>query len=78
MEHGLEYRTWEQLYFFFGRATNARTKIGLKQEKQKNKKAGQQTGLILTTYCVWYPHVVLFLRNEIPLSLLKFPKTHAV
>ena len=45
MEHGLEYRTWEQLYFFFGRATNARTKIGLKQEKQKTKKQDSKQGL---------------------------------
>ena len=32
----------------------------------------------LTTYCVRYPHAVSFLRNEMPYSLLKTPKTHAV
>ena len=37
-----------------------------------------QPGLILTTYCVRYPHAVPFLRNEIPFFLLKPPKTHAV
>ena len=36
------------------------------------------TGLSSTTYCVQYPHVVLFLRYEMPYSLLKTPKTHAV
>ena len=35
-------------------------------------------GLILTTYCVQYPHVVPLLRNRIPYSLLKPPKIHAV
>ena len=35
-------------------------------------------GLILTTYCVRHPHAVPFLRNEMPFSLLKHPKIHAV
>ena len=38
----------------------------------------KKTGLILTTYCVRYPHAVPFLQNEIPFSLLKTLKTHAV
>ena len=37
-----------------------------------------KSGLILTTYCMQYPHAVPFLQNEIPFPLLKTPKTHAV
>ena len=36
------------------------------------------TGLILATYCRRYPYAVAFLWNEMPYSLLKTPKTHAV
>ena len=36
------------------------------------------SGLILTTYSMQYPHTVPFLRNKVPYSLLKPPKTHAV
>ena len=36
------------------------------------------SGLILTTYCVRYPHAVPFLRNKVPFFLLKAPKAHAV
>ena len=32
----------------------------------------------LTTYCVWYPHAVPFLRNKILYSLLKTPKAYVV
>ena len=35
-------------------------------------------GLILATYCVWYLHIVPFLRNKMPYSLLKTPKAHVV
>ena len=35
-----------------------------------------RAGLFLTTYCVWQPHVVSFLRNEISYSLLKTQKTY--
>ena len=34
------------------------------------------TGLISTTYYMQYPHAVPFLRNKMPYSLLKSPKTH--
>ena len=37
-----------------------------------------RAGLFLTTYCVRYPHEVPFLINEMPFSILKTPKTHAV
>ena len=36
------------------------------------------TLLFLTTYCVWYPHTVPFLKNEMPYSLLKTLKTHSI
>ena len=32
----------------------------------------------LTTYCVQYLHTMPHLRNEIPYSLLKTPKAHAL
>ena len=37
-----------------------------------------KAGLILTTYCVRYPHAVPFLRNKMPFSLLKPVKIHTV
>ena len=36
------------------------------------------TRLILTTYCVRYPHAMPSSWNKIPYFLLKTPKTHAV
>ena len=35
---------------------------------------GVLTGLILVTYCMWYPYVVPFWRNQIPYTPLKPPK----
>ena len=35
-------------------------------------------GLILAMYCVRYPYAVPFLRNKMPYSVLKTPKTHIV
>ena len=35
-------------------------------------------GFFLNTYCVWYPHVVPFSRNEMPFSLLKTPKINVI
>lgn len=37
-----------------------------------------KAGLILATYCVWYPQATRFLRNRIPYYLLKPSKVHVV
>ena len=47
-------------------------------EIRPERRITPEAGLILTTYCVRYPHTVPFLRNKMPYSLLKTPKTDVV
>ena len=70
--HGMRARnpTWEE----FKKILEGSGKGGCRMEEHAAK---LRAGLFLTT-CVRYPHDVPFLINEMPFSILKTPKTHAV